>query len=103
MDKASEAVNQLQTEKTPQRYIAIRDWALTTRQGQSETTIHAPAQYLGVNHNTTRLKQPVGQKNSDGSLKIDIMISQIFKCFSSYLHSIDSLLVIELIIDHIHF
>lgn len=58
-DKGSEAANQLQMDKTPQRCVAVRYYTLTTgqgQQGQEETMVHAYAQYLKVNHNNTRLK-----------------------------------------------
>lgn len=81
INKGSKIVNQLQMDKNPHRCIAIRDYVLSTRQGQSETMIHTHAQYLRVNHIKSRLKQPVRWNNSNGSLKIDIMISQIFNVF----------------------
>lgn len=106
MDKGSEAGNELQMDN-PTPHPKIRSYQTPCADDKARavrSNVHTHAQCLRVNPNNTRLKQPVGQNNSNGSLKTDIMISQTLQCLSLYLHSVDSLLAIELIIDHIqHF
>jgi len=100
MGKGSEAVNRLQIDKKPRENYSYQtlcvDYKARTLRNNGPHTCTVP-----WSHNNTRLKQPVGRKDSDRSLKIGIMISHVFKRLFLYLHSFDSLLAIELTIDNI--